>query len=291
MKFGKKSLAAAGAVAAGLALAVAAAGPAHADSTAQSHGIHVVSTSAGSVDVGWRGVGPAVQDEVLVYNASTLQGVVHAPLQAGHSTDRTVALPSGVAGQALALKVAYTVNGVSTGWSAPVTFYASAAGGLQGAPGPAGPAGANAFVGTQSFANATAVTLPAIGGSWTAGHAKVGTEDLKAGTYLVTLTGNFFKTAATTATPVLQIQLNGADRQLTGYTGAFPANAAEGTGLGADGTPNGLEQDAVAVGIVTLKADTSVEIDAFGYNPDRSGSGGGDFGVYAVASFAQVNAG
>jgi len=267
------------------------AGTARADDTAASHGVHVVSTSTDSVTVGWRGVGTTVQDEILVYNASTLQKVVHTSREAGHSDSRTVALPADVAGQALDVKVAYTVNGVNTGWSQPVAFFASAAvgtPGLKGDTGPAGPAGANAFVGTGT-ATGKNVALPAIGGSFSKGHVKVATQDLKAGTYLVTLTGDFYKTVTTTATPVLQIQLNGADHQLTGYTGAFPASTAEGTGLGTDGTPNGLEQTATAVGIITLATDTMVEIDAFGYNPDRSGNGGGDFAVNAVATFAQVN--
>lgn len=157
--------------------------------------------------------------------------------------------------------------------------------GSQGAPGSRGPSGVVAV--ETDTGNAT---LPHIGGSWTAGHAVVKDIALKAGTYLVTLTGDFYKTATTPATPVLQIQLNGANRQLTGYTGAFPYNAAEATGIGTDGTPNGLEQTAVAAGIVTMTADGTVEIDAFGYNPDRSGSGGGDFGINATASFTALQA-
>jgi len=166
--------------------------------------------------------------------------------------------------------------------------------GTQGPAGPAGAPGKDGAPGTSGVVSVTTVTgtaaLPAIGGSWTAGHAAVKAFTLPAGTYLVTLTGDFYKTAATTATPVLQVQLNGAGRQLTGYTGAFPYSAAEATGTGSDGTPNGLEQTAVAEGIVTVAAGASLEADAFGYNPDRSGSGSGDFGVNVTVSAVQLQA-
>lgn len=152
-----------------------------------------------------------------------------------------------------------------------------------GAKGDTGPSGVQALDTETGSGN-----LAHIGGSWSAGHTVVKSIDLKAGTYQVDLTGDFYKVLSTTATPVLQIQLNGADHQLTGYTGAFPYNAAEGFGVGTDGSPNGLEQTAVATGIITLSADTTVEVDAFGYNPDRSGSGGGDFDVNATVSFIQL---
>lgn len=132
-------------------------------------------------------------------------------------------------------------------------------------------------------------TLPAIGGSWTAGHVTLGSKQLPAGTYLVTVTGDFYKTATTTATPVLQIQVNGLPAQVTAYTGAFPANAGEGVGLGSDGTPNGLEQTASAyTTVVVPAAGATAEVDAFGYNPDRSSNGSGDFGVIAHATFTKV---
>lgn len=129
-------------------------------------------------------------------------------------------------------------------------------------------------------------TLKAIGGGWGAGHTVVKSVTLNAGTYLVSLSGDFYKTAPTTATPILQIQLNGTDKQITGYTGAFPYNAAEATGVGSDGSPNGLEQTATAVGVITVAHDgTTVEVDAFGYNADRGSEGGGDFAVNAGVSF------
>jgi hypothetical protein len=163
--------------------------------------------------------------------------------------------------------------------------------GDRGTTGPAGPAGKDGASGVVSVTTATGSTAIAhVGGSWSAGHAVVKTIPLKAGTYLITLTGDFYKTVTTTATPVLQIQLNGASTQLTGYTGAFPYNAAEAVGTGTDGTPNGLEQTATAVGTVTLATAGDVEIDVFGYNPDRSAAGSGDFAVNATASFTALQA-
>jgi hypothetical protein len=162
-----------------------------------------------------------------------------------------------------------------------------------GTTGPAGPAGAQGPAGPSGVTAVTTETgtavLPAIGGSWTAGHAAVKSFTVPAGTYLVTVTGDFYKAVTTTATPVLQVQLNGASSQLTGYTGAFPYNAAEAVGATA-GVPNGLEQTAVAEGIVTVTAGATLEVDSFGYNPDRSGTGGGDFGVNATVSLVRVTA-
>lgn len=160
-------------------------------------------------------------------------------------------------------------------------------GGGSGTAGPAGPQGPS---GVQHVTSASGnATLAAIGGSWVKGHTAVKAVTLPAGTYLVTLTGDFYKTATTTATPVLQIQLNGGSKQLTGYTGAFPYNSAEATGVGSDGTPNGLEQTAVADGIISVPSGgATLEIDAFGYNPDRGGEGGGDFAVNANVDIVQL---
>lgn len=159
--------------------------------------------------------------------------------------------------------------------------------GPQGPEGTQGPAGPSGVVSTATFH--TQKDLGAIGGSWSTGHTAVGTQHLDAGTYLVTLTGDFYKTAHTDATPVLQIQINGADKQVTGYTGQFPSNAAEAIGLGSDGTPNGLEQTATAYGVITMADAGDVEIDAFGYNADRGGEGADSFGVIASADFVKVN--
>lgn len=152
-----------------------------------------------------------------------------------------------------------------------------------GAKGDTGPSGVQAIVNKAGSAN-----LGHIGGSWGSGHTVVTTIDLPAGTFEVNLTGDFYKVLSTTATPVLQIQLNGANRQLTAYTGAFPYNAAEGFGIGTDGSPNGLEQTASVSGVITLASAGTMEVDAFGYNPDRSGSGGGDFDVNATVDVVQL---
>ena len=159
---------------------------------------------------------------------------------------------------------------------------------LDSGTGPAGPEGPAGPPGVQAVTTVTgSAALPAIGGSWSAGHAAVKTFTLPAGTYLVTLTGDFYRSASSTATPVLQIQINGASAQLTGYTGAFPYDAAEAVGA-TDGVPNGLEQTAVAEGIVTVTAGASLEVDAFGYNPDRGSEGSGDCAVNATLDAVQL---
>jgi hypothetical protein len=158
--------------------------------------------------------------------------------------------------------------------------------GTAGPVGPTGPPGAQRATAPPTAVVVPGTTLTTIGGSFSTGHTVIGTDSsLSAGTYLVTLTGDFYKHATTTATPDLQIQLNGASSKLTAYTDQFPANAAEGVGLGTDGTPNGLELTATVSGVVTVTADQPVEFDAFGYNADRGGEGGGDFGVITTVSF------
>jgi hypothetical protein len=150
---------------------------------------------------------------------------------------------------------------------------------------PTGPQGPSGVTATQRVTGSA--TLAHIGGSWTVGHTMVKQVSLPKGTYLVTLNGDFYKTATTTATPDLQIQLNGADHQVTGYTDQFPYNAAEGVGA-TSGSPNGLELNATSEDTIVLAAPATLEIDAFGYNADRSGNGGGDFAVNASASFTQI---
>lgn len=211
-------------------------------------------------------------------------GTVHGCITgSSHTLEHVSSVTHGISCPAGSTLVYWSVTGPKGPQGSPGSQGAPGLQGIQGVQGKQGPSGVVA-VDTET-GNAT---LPHIGGSWTAGHAVVKDIALKAGTYLVTLTGDFYKTATTPATPVLQIQLNGANHQLTGYTGAFPYNAAEATGTGTDGTPNGLEQTAVAAGIITMAADGTVEIDAFGYNPDRSGNGGGDFAVNATISITAL---
>lgn len=165
---------------------------------------------------------------------------------------------------------------------------ATGATGAMGATGATGATGAQGPSGVQAVdSESGSATLTNIGGSWSKGHTAVTTFTLDAGTYLVTLTGDFYESAATTATPVLQIQLNGGNKQLTGYTAEFPYNANMAVGA-VDNVPNGLEQTATVEGIITLTSSTTLEIDAFGYNPDRGSEGGTDFAVNASADVVQL---
>jgi hypothetical protein len=274
------------AVAAGIAvlaggLTAGLAGTALADNTAQSHGVHVISTAAGSVDVGWRGVGPAVQDEVLVYNASTLQEVVHAPLQAGHNADRTVSLPAGVAGQALALKVAYTVNGVNTGWSQPVLFYASAAGGLQGAPGlkgdtgPAGPAGPAGASGVQALASHDFAEKDGVatGGSFVTGATDLGTFAVPAGTYEVCVNGKVEQPVNATGAVSEQLFL---------YDQAANSNFSGDLLNESTSTQGGTGHDAYLNGCTVISETSAVtaHLYAFGYDSDQ---GTGKYNVMSAS--------
>lgn len=173
-----------------MAAAVAFVKSASADTGAGSHNVHLVAVSGHSVQVGWRGVGPNVPDEVIIYNPSTLQLVKHSTLEAGHSDNRVVDFGTGLEGQALAFKVAFSVDGISTGWSQPVLFYANVAAGAQGPKGdigPAGPAGPSGVVSVGTHTMIDAPQLVHTGGSFTSQEQLAGSVDLQPGTYLVTL--------------------------------------------------------------------------------------------------------
>jgi len=139
------------------------------------------------------------------------------------------------------------------------------------------------------------IDLGNLGGSWGSNHVDIHEIAVPAGTYMVSLTGDFYRRAATSATPVLQIQLNGADggKQITAYTGAFPyhanQDASNALGLADNGRPKGLEQTASATGIITVSSATTLSLDAFGYNPDRSSAGSNALGVIANVELVRIN--
>jgi hypothetical protein len=187
-KFIAKVVLVAAIVSATLAATVA---TAKADNSATSHGVHVVGVTTHSVDIGWRGVGQSVPDEILVYDASTLQLVVHTSIEAGHNTDRVVELGNSYQGRALQAKVAYVIGGHNTGWSAPVTFYVQVANGSPGATGPQGPAGPRGPSGVVKTHVYSLLDTPVVintGGSFLT-HEQLAGEisNLHAGTYLVTV--------------------------------------------------------------------------------------------------------
>jgi hypothetical protein len=274
----KKKAAVASAVLAAGALTFGVSGIAHADDTAQTHDIHVVSTSAGSVDVGWRGVGNAVLAEVLVYNASTQALVIHTPRTASESTGTTVPLPADVAGQALDLKVAFTVNGVPTGWSQPVTFYASAAGGLQGAAGavgaagaigPAGPSGV-VSVHSSDLTGGTATTVTT-GGPFATNAKQVGSDvSLAAGTYLISVSAKATPpSGGTGAVDVFP--------QFFVYNGTPLVDFSNdlfnvGAGPLESGAHDTIDSYYSGAQLVTLAAAGTIKVYAFGYDSD-TGSG------------------
>jgi hypothetical protein len=163
---------------------------AKADSSASSHGVHVQGVTTHSVDIGWRGVGQSVPDEVIVYDASTLNLVVHTSIEAGHNTDRVVELGPDFQGRALQAKVAYVINGHNTGWSSPVTFYvqvASGSPGPKGDKGDTGPQGPSGVVRTHVYSLLQNPLVINTGGSFLT-HEQLAGEisNLHAGTYLVT---------------------------------------------------------------------------------------------------------
>ena len=166
----------------------AAVSSASADNSASSHGVHIAAVTTHSVDVAWRGVGQSVSDEVIIYDASTLQLVTHTPIQAGHNTDRLIDFGTGFEGKALSAKVAYVIDGVNTGWSDPVTFYVSVSGGVAGPKGDTGARGPSGVVRSNVSSLLSSPLVIHTGGSFLSQEQLAGEiSNLHAGVYLVTV--------------------------------------------------------------------------------------------------------
>lgn len=162
--------------------------------------------------------------------------------------------------------------------------------GADGAPGIQGPKGdkgdpgtdgKDAFVETYTLSGTDTDFL--VGGSWSTNHTDIDDADVPAGTYLVTVNGNFIRskadTTGTPATPVFQVQVNANGQQVTAYTGEFPSQT----------VANSIEQSASGFAVITLPSATAVSLDLFGYNADRSARGSGEFSAAVTATLVKVN--
>jgi hypothetical protein len=246
-----------------------------ADTYTNSHSVHVTADSTHDVTLGWSAVGATVKDEVIVYDPSTLQKAVHTGSEAGHSTSRTVDFGTAWQGHIMAAKVAYVVNGHSTGWSLPVEFFVTVSGGGTGSTGPAGPKGDTGAQGASGVVASTlstltdATSLVNTGGSFSTGKVLVGHVSLKAGTYLVTLNA---KAAWASG--------NGEFPQFFVYKGVALADFSNdlfnvGNGSLAQGNAT-IDSYYNGTGQVTLAEDGDLDIYAFGYNTDH---GAGTFSL------------
>jgi hypothetical protein len=246
-------------------LSFAVSSQAKADSSAASHNVTVSSVGTDSVGLSWRGVGPDVGNEVLVYDASTLKKVVHTGLEAGDSSGRTVSLGAGWSGKALAVKVAFSVDGINTGWSAPVLFYTTVTGGTAGPKGDTGAAGPQGPSGVVASAVKTLTDAPVLvhtGGSFTSQEQLAGSFDLAKGTYLVSLSAK-----------VAWASGNGVFPQFFAYNGTPAADFSNdianiGNGSLAQGNAT-IDSYYDGTFQVTVDADTTVNVYAFGYDTDR----------------------
>jgi hypothetical protein len=246
-----------------------------ADTYTNSHAIRVAAVSTHDVTLGWSAVGATVKDEVIVYDASTLQLAVHIGSEAGHSTGRTVDFGSSWQGHIMAAKVAYVVNGHNTGWSLPVEFFVTVSAGGAGSAGPAGPkgdTGAQGPSGVVASALSTltdATSLVNTGGSFTANKTLVGHVSLKAGTYLVTLNAKAAWASGTGEFPQFFVY--------KGVALADFSNDLFNVGNGALAQDNAsIDSYYSGTGQVTLTEDGDLDIYAFGYNANH---GAGTFSL------------
>lgn len=126
--------------------------------------------------------------------------------------------------------------------------------------------------GAQSlFANETAKEITNIGGRFADRHTEVGTFTLPKGTWLVNLSAKFNRTVASAAgDPEVQPML-----QVVGGSNYV-------TIMGNDIAPS-LDADLTgsAVSLITVSADTTFTVNAFGYNSARGSQGSGEITVLA----------
>lgn len=114
-------------------------------------------------------------------------------------------------------------------------------------------------------------TIANIGGTFSTRHTQVGTFTLPKGTWLVNLSAKFNRTTAAAAgAPEVQpmLQIVGADQYVT---------------IGGNDISPALDADLFgsAVGLITVTADTTFTVNAFGYAADRSDAGSGQITVVA----------
>ena len=105
-----------------LGLIAGGAGIAMADSTPNSHHVHVVSVDSYDAVVGWDAIGSTIPVEIEVWNPTTNVLIEHYGLTTGHSTGWTVPIPCYTSDTTLDVKVNWTINGIDQGWSNPVGF-------------------------------------------------------------------------------------------------------------------------------------------------------------------------
>lgn len=230
-------------------------------------GLHVTAATTSTLDVAW--TGPAGEKiRIQVYDADTLKDTFDTSHGGGGDVFGTAKLTATglTAGTAYVLRADAYTSSANAGWTAPVTVY-TAAEGSTGTQGPAGPAGATGPSGVVSVTTKDlgAVASVPTGGSFVTGATLVGTVALKAGTYLVSLNAKAtpLLTSAVQVYPEFFVYDQAANADFTGDLFNVGSGALESGGnLQIDSYYSGSD-------VVTLTADTTLDLYAFGYDSDR----------------------
>jgi hypothetical protein len=271
-------LAAAAALAATVTLAAGTASASPAPVTRVT-GLHVTSATTTTLTVAWNKPAAGEAVRIQVYDADTLKDTFDtAHSAAGDLFGTTTVTAKGLAAGTAYVLRADAYNGTSnTGWTAPVTVYTQASG-ANGTQGPKGDTGAQ---GPPGVVSVTAKDLGAIasvptGGSFVTGATLAGTVSLKAGTYLVSLTAK--------ATPLLTSNVQVYPEFFVYDQAANAAFAGDlfNVGSGALESGGNVNIDSYYSGsdVITLTADTVLDVYSFGYDSDRSA------GSYALDDIA-----
>lgn len=255
------ALAVAGMGAFGYGIAQAAPAP-----VAQVTGLHVTAATTTTLAVAWTAPADhAAKVRIQVYDADTLTDTfdtAHLTPNGDVTGKATVTATGLTAGTAYELRADEYDGSVNSGWTAPVTVY-TAASGAAGTQGPAGPAGPSGVVSVAAH-DLGAVASVATGGSFATGKTLVGTVALKAGTYLLAVNAK--------ATPDVSSAVE-VFPQFFVYNGAALADFSNdlfNVGSGPLASSNTtIDSYYSGTSVVTLAADATIDVYAFGYDSDR----------------------
>ena len=236
-------------------------------------GLHVTAATATSLAVTWREADSNAKVRIQVYNADTLQDAWDSAYTGGVPAGQSAATATGLQpGTAYVLRADASDGSANPGWTAGQVVYTQASG-AAGTPGPKGDPGVQGPSGVVSVTakDLGAVTSVPTGGRFAANKTLAGTVALKAGTYLISVNA---KATPDVSSPVAVFP------QFFVYNGPAAADFSNNlfnAGAGALATDStSIDSYYSGSGVVTLTADSTLSVYAFGYDSDRGA------GTYAL---------
>ena len=236
-------------------------------------GLHVTVASATSLAVTWHEADSSAKVRVQVYNADTLQDTWDSAYKGGIPAGGSAVTAIGLQpGTAYVLRADASDGSANPGWTVGQVVYTQASG-AAGTPGPKGDPGVQGPSGVVSVLTKDlgAVASVPTGGRFAANKTLAGTVALKAGTYLISVNA---KATPDVSSPVAVFP------QFFVYNGPAAADFSNNllnAGAGALATDStSIDSYYSGSGVITLTADSTLNVYAFGYDSDRGA------GTYAL---------